>query len=774
MAKSTRKSSPTATHKTVDPASWIERLERTSLCGAVALLVATPLIPSEAVAQEGTGAVLVMLWFLLLPTWLLCRLASTQRWLRLDATIAAVLVFLAVHTVSGLACLSSGNGRYALNVVWQWLSFGAAFFLVRQMVISPRRVRALLAVMLGLAVTLSSHGVYQYFVVMPQNRADYKRDPEETLRKIGVVAPPGSLERRQIEDRLFSVEPTSTFALTNSLASFLSPLLVLLAGIAVANPTRLRTDRGMLAAVLGVCLIVGACLLLTKSRTAFLATAAGMVLLPVLRGTRMRLAGWQLLAVGGLLLAGLLGGVIATGGLDLKVLSEAPKSVLYRLEYWQATMHMIADQPLLGCGPGNFQMGYTAHKLPQASETVAEPHNFLLEVWATAGTLGLLAFLAIAAAAILQLRAGDDEVQVASQDAAGPSGGAPARSSRDLEEAPVYLGAVLGVLLAFPCGWLVGFPVESIVLPLALTVGLGTVGLLQGWVRQGDLPTWTIAAAMGVLLLNLLAAGGVGFPGVAQTGWVLLACLLNLRGRVVRWSPPRAATVAIGAAALALPVLCFLTLYRPVLQCQAELNQGNAYRLQGQFRDAEAAYTAAAASDPFSSVPWLSRAQLYHDLLRNGGGDAERRSFREATDQAQGRDPRSSSLMTRIGHWYLTLQPPAAQALTPAQEDAQDAAVAYQRASDLYPHGNMERAQLAWAHYLAGDLRRAGQEAAEALRLDGLVPHQERKLSQRILVGDTGQVIEGHAKNSPPSPKDGWSAEQRMHQLRTLSEAGNS
>ncbi len=56
---------------------------------------------------------------------------------------------------------------------------------------------------------------------------------------------------------------------------------------------------------------------------------------------------------------------------------------------------MIFDHPLLGCGPGNFQQYYTFYKLPEASETVADPHNFLLEIAATAGlpALALLFWL---------------------------------------------------------------------------------------------------------------------------------------------------------------------------------------------------------------------------------------------------------------------------------------------------------------------------------------------------------------------------------------------
>ncbi len=53
---------------------------------------------------------------------------------------------------------------------------------------------------------------------------------------------------------------------------------------------------------------------------------------------------------------------------------------------------MIADHPWLGCGPGNFQDFYTQYKLPEASEEIADPHNFLLEIWATAGTPAATAF----------------------------------------------------------------------------------------------------------------------------------------------------------------------------------------------------------------------------------------------------------------------------------------------------------------------------------------------------------------------------------------------
>ena len=85
--------------------------------------------------------------------------------------------------------------------------------------------------------------------------------------------------------------------------------------------------------------------------------------------------------------------VVRLGGLDREVITEAPKSLLYRWQYWRATCDMIGDHPWFGCGLGNFKSYYTRYKAPEASETIADPHNFLLEIAATAGLPSLVLFL---------------------------------------------------------------------------------------------------------------------------------------------------------------------------------------------------------------------------------------------------------------------------------------------------------------------------------------------------------------------------------------------
>ena len=63
-------------------APFAVRLERLWLVWLTALLVATPLLPSDS-SSQGTGIVLVMLWLVLLVTW------STAKVLRKDATMFA-------------------------------------------------------------------------------------------------------------------------------------------------------------------------------------------------------------------------------------------------------------------------------------------------------------------------------------------------------------------------------------------------------------------------------------------------------------------------------------------------------------------------------------------------------------------------------------------------------------------------------------------------------------------------------------------------------------
>src|SRR4029078_4586254 len=98
---------------------------------------------------------------------------------------------------------------------------------------SAEQARSLVAAMIWLAMLLAALGLYQYGYAMPKLRLEYERDKERVVELNGIPTDAGSPQRELFENRLRSVEPLATFALTNSLAGFLAPWL--LAALAICQ-----------------------------------------------------------------------------------------------------------------------------------------------------------------------------------------------------------------------------------------------------------------------------------------------------------------------------------------------------------------------------------------------------------------------------------------------------------------------------------------------------------------------------------------------------------
>ncbi len=730
----------------------------------VTLCVARPLLPSEGVSWYGDGQPFNMLWIVLAAAYLLLSLARGRLERPLDVVdvaVAALVVICAASALVGawsardeleLGLVGTGSPRLTINMLWEWVALGLMFFLTRQMIRTACEARALVAVMMALAVVLAAYGFYQVFVGLPAAREQYAQNPDRVLRELNQWFPAGSAERMRFESRLQSTEPLGTFALTNSLAGFLVPWLVVALGIVLSMAQRpaialpghetnqpWRWGTLLRAAGLVACLLaVAGCLVLTKSRSAYVALLAGALVLPLAGGAGRRMFNWKAAVGAAVAVLLLVGGALAVKGLDAQVLTEASKSLGFRWQYWRSTLSLIGRYPWLGVGPGNFQDYYTQVKLPEASEEIRDPHNFLLEVWVTGGTFALAAL-----GAVLGVVAWRTWTAPRVAWGAGPANERAVESSRPV--AFMAAGAAAGFVLAFLIAPAVGLSLSEEQLASGLAIGAAVFGLLWPWVMRGTLPARLAAVGALVLAIHLLASGGIAFAGVAGTFWMLLALALNqLSGEPApSTSSSKSKSVPvqlglIGAMTLTVcaGVACYLLAYRPVLSCRAEMSLAEDSRQDAAARLRH--YFAAADSDPLSAEPWRAIAELEMDRLRqNPQTPHAYRNFVAATRRMTELQPHASSTWRQAGNWYAELH------RRNHDEESGLTAVEYLRnAVELYPNLAALEGEYALALAAAGQPKAARRQAEKAVRLDEQTPHADKKLPPE-LAKEVHELLDG-------------------------------
>ena len=169
----------------------------------------------------------------------------------------------------------------------------------------------------------------------------------------------------------------------------------------------LRPGKIYLAIWLGGSLLIGAGLVASWSRGAWLGYAAGMALLLLLLPRK----GW----LGALMLSGGagLGLVIWQAGLipvqlltrltawadDFRLgdirgvdINDANFAVLERLAHWQAAIDMARDHLWLGVGFGNYEPAYAEYALLNWIFPLGHAHNYYLNLLAEVGIIGLIAY----------------------------------------------------------------------------------------------------------------------------------------------------------------------------------------------------------------------------------------------------------------------------------------------------------------------------------------------------------------------------------------------
>jgi tetratricopeptide (TPR) repeat protein len=288
----------------------------------------------------------------------------------------------------------------------------------------------------------------------------------------------------------------------------------------------------------------------------------------------------------------------------------------------------------------------------------------------------------------------------------------------------IAAGIVGGFVLAWPLGLLSeaspGMPPLLIGLPLAAASMAG----LSGWIIAGRLPELLPAIGVAVLLVNLLAAGGIGFPAVADSLWLLLALGLNrLEANRPLRNLPRGVGTAGLIVAITLAAACYSSAYNPVLRYHQAVEMAKEALAHRNPDQAERHLREAAKADPLAVKPWQQLAALTFARWQQHPGEQTFRAFESYNAEALKRVPDSSAAHLLSGDWYL-----AAYRKTHRKDYVNKALEDYRAAVERYPNSALCQAKLALAYKAADQPSQFRRQADEALRLDRVTPHVDKKL----------------------------------------------
>jgi O-antigen ligase len=758
--------------------SWVDRLPRQIACLLLAAtLVLSQCFPSDTVLSVANGETLLfcVLCFAMSVLTALDALIELRtsavcvwdrRWLVILAICSLGIAWLWLST---WLQIGRQNVRFAYNGCWQWTAQILLFLCVARLAQCSKTTKTIFCLMLSLAAGTIASAMYQYFVAMPRVRNKFANDPAAILAEVGIE--PGTAEAMLYANRLASPEPLGPFALTNSFAGFLIVWLVVWICTSLLSTMQQKQARAIdndsskaLARTwpfswlwqFVVMLGMGWMLLLTNSRTAWLAFLLCMT--AVLFGEptfRLRFQQWfarrPRIAVG---IAFML--LVAVGAVLMirpTIASDAWKSLTYRMEYWQGALSMVNESPWFGDGACNFQSGYNRVKPMAASESPADPHNFLMETLCAGGYPLLIILILFLAYAAYQ--------------------GVHWSSASDCNSESIQRTHLKWSVLSFQPTLLIGALLTSLSLMLvylaasgsdqAMAVGLMLIatGLSMYALRHSDLVGYwvshpvLIGLSLLVLIIHLLASGGWMLPGVMNSGCVLAAIALG--NSVVREDAatlaPKSRTMQSSAVAMYVGLVTLAaygfvtTTLRPVL---SKSEQINAMQLDaGAPREIEQ-WIAIMNCDVFDSeLCRLVAMPCVQTLSQRGMTDSKRnewnRLFEQTSKARVFRDPQNWVAAADCGRWNAMIADALrrSSSLSIAETDdltikINQANAMFQIAAKLYPHSVATNLQAAVGAAWADQIDLAQEFLSKAEEIDRATPHLDRKIAQATVFFPVG------------------------------------
>lgn len=670
------------------------------------------------------------------------------------------------------------NPRTGWNGAWHLLSALALYYAIRSIVCSAVERSTVLGLLLVGGVLLAGLGAYQLAVSFPEMRKQYRADPDRVISLMQIDAPEGSVARKRLEDRLESPEPYASFALANSLAVYLSGTLVFALGLLghrliqqftiakrtdpqsreSALPRGQQSSRafwGNLILLIAIVFLVGSVWLLTRSRIALIAvpiSCAATIIGALWQAgpgavERLGSKSKRVMRLGATLgVANFLLSIVWLWWRDRLVFSEAIKSLTFRLEYWQATLAIIRENPIWGIGLGNFQSIYPRFMLPTASETIADPHNWVLDLACTCSVpVAMVICFGIVNSLVRR-----------------PFSLLNDSSKCQTIHWPIALGAGLGGILVSLA--LVLFGDDPISL-LCLSIAAVTFYVLSGSVLK--YLTTSSLGATGYLLAMLIC---LLVSGSWQASGLMVPMLLSLA--LSRPTSQEAASnanqslwlIRIATVLVSLLVVAFVwQSWLPTMQSQAAFSQ-TSFSIRQQIESIDRARKA----DPLNSEWDRLRAKLLTDLAIQ---EADRSTFEHSADQAlvaidgwAGREPQSFLTWQFAGERALELAGMSDRLGLSTQRFLEKALDYFDASARMRPASAHVKLQLAACLAIVGRSDDSKLAALEAEKLSATTPHADQKISaHRIFVPIVSEALQSDSNRGPY-----YSAEQVLEWIRRL------
>ena len=269
---------------------------------------------------------------------------------------------------------SADFGHALENVVFFYVPFALLFALVARVAWTPKLARVCLGVLVVLALALVGIGFVEY-----------------ATRHLFLN--PKVIASNQLED-YFRVN--SLFFDPNIYGRFLAIVMLLLAAWLLWA----RRQREVVAGALLLAVLWGG-LVLTFSQSSFTALLVGLAILGAMRWS----VRWALILSGGALVVAVAFVALAPGAVHLELgnSKSADKATSGRYDLIKGGLKLFKRAPLVGQGSGSFAREYRRAEHVSPERAASASHTIPVTVAAEQGLIGLVAYLALLAAALARL-----------------------------------------------------------------------------------------------------------------------------------------------------------------------------------------------------------------------------------------------------------------------------------------------------------------------------------------------------------------------------------